>query len=311
MAVTTVEFGHDTSGTTAGRPGNADPGQMYFDTTLAVWLVWSGTAWLTALGGPAGKCNFTATSDPTTTNDTTQGYSAGSFWINTTNSRVWMCLSNTTNAATWLLDGVVPGTGVEPSGMLTQFGAAAFGANFSSFAEEGNLYRNVGNPIAQNGATTSTDYILDGFVLPANSFDQAKRGIQFAFAGTFAATGNNKKIRLWFNPTLAGQTVTNGVISGGTVTGAGSGVLAFDSTNQAGNNVGWQVGAQLFKYGAANSNTQFFVATPIFGTTHGGTSKPTFLTLTENAAINVVLTGSSDTAASDSILQWAEANAMN
>jgi hypothetical protein len=260
----------------------------------------------------ASRDNLAATTDPVVGSDNTLDYGPGSVWINTTNSRVWMCLSAATGAAVWLLDGVVPGVGVDPATMLTQFGASAFGAAFSNFTEEGNLYRNVGNPIAQNAADT-TDDIMDGFVLPANAFDQAKRGICLTFQGKFAANGNNKRIKVWANPTMAGQTVTAGVISGGTVSGVGSGVLLLDSAVQTGNNLGWSLMGNLFKYGAANSNTQYFQGTPIFGTTHGGISLPVLATLVENAAINIVVTGSSPTtgAAGDVILNFSEANAMN
>jgi hypothetical protein len=256
--------------------------------------------------------NLTATSDPGAGNDNTQGYGPLSIWLNTTNSRWWICASAATGAAVWYFGGTLIGTGAEPSGLLTQFGNAALGSNFGAFAEEGNLYRNVGNPIAGNGADT-TDDILDGFVLPASAFDQAKRGLQLTFQGKFGATGNNKKVRVWLNPTMSGQTVTAGVISGGTVTGAGAGVMLYDSTVQTGNNVGWSILAQLFKYGAAGSNTQYAQVQPIYGATHGGVTLPSFLTLTESAAINVVLTGSSSTtgAANDVIANFSEANAMN
>lgn len=208
--------------------------------------------------------------------------------------------------------GLVLAGGLNPPGEQTMFGGATFGANFSYFGEEGNLYRNIGNPVAANAADT-TDDILDGFQLPAGSFDVAKRGIQLMFQGKFGATANNKKVRLWVNPTMAGQTITNGVISGGTVTGAGAGLMLYDSTAQTGNGVGWGLLAQLFKYGAAGSNTQYFQIQPIFGTTHGGITLPTFATMAENAAMNFVLTGSSSTtgAANDVVLNISEANAMN
>ena len=45
-----VENGHDTSGTTANRPTNAEIGQKYFDTTLNQQLIYDGTNWV----GPAG-----------------------------------------------------------------------------------------------------------------------------------------------------------------------------------------------------------------------------------------------------------------
>jgi len=66
--------------------------------------------------------NFTAVKDPTELNDQIQGFSVGSRWFNTMGGRAWVCLSAASDAATWILDGVVPGTGVEPSNMLAYFG---------------------------------------------------------------------------------------------------------------------------------------------------------------------------------------------
>jgi hypothetical protein len=196
--------------------------------------------------------------------------------------------------------------------MLTQFGGSAFGATFSAFTEEGNLYRNIGNPIAGNGADT-TDDIVGGIVLPAGAFDAAGRGLCITAQGKLGSTGNNKRFRLWINPTMSGQTVTAGVISGGTVTGVGSGVLAVDSGTQTGNAVGWSALANFFKYGAGGSNTQYVQGSPITGATHGGISAPAFTTFTESAAMNIVVTGASQTtgAANDVVLNFLEVNAMN
>jgi hypothetical protein len=258
------------------------------------------------------KDNLVATTDPGAGNDGTQGYATGSVWMNTTTNRVWMAQSVATGAAVWLLDGVVPGVGVEPANMLTQFGGSPSGAAFGSFTEEGNLYRNIGNPIAGNGADT-TDDILGGIVLPAGAFDVAGRGLCITAQGKLGATANNKRFRLWINPAMAGQTVTGGVISGGTVTGAGSGLLAVDSGSQTGSAVGWSILANLFKYGAAGSNTQYVQGSPITGATHGGINTPAFTTFTESAAMNIVVTGGSPTtgAAGDVMLNFLEINAMN
>ena len=194
-----------------------------------------------------------------------------------------------------------------------RFGGSTFATGaFAAFSEEGNLYRNIGNPIAGNAADT-TDDILGGIVIAANAFDLSGRGLCVTAQGKLGATANNKRIKIWANPTMAGQTVTNGVISGGTVSGAGSGVLLFDSGVQTGNNVGWSLIGNWFKYGANGSNTQYFQGTPIFGTTHGGITLPSFTTLPENAQINLVLTGSSPTtgAANDVVSNFFEVNAMN
>ena len=45
--------------------------------------------------------NFAATVDPTTSNDISQGYTAGSVWINTTDGRSFTCYSSATGAAVW------------------------------------------------------------------------------------------------------------------------------------------------------------------------------------------------------------------
>jgi hypothetical protein len=51
---TTVLNGHDTSGTTANRPTNCEPGATYFDTDLGALLTWSGTAWVANMASAAG-----------------------------------------------------------------------------------------------------------------------------------------------------------------------------------------------------------------------------------------------------------------
>lgn len=210
--------------------------------------------------------------------------------------------------------GAVGGPG---SNLLFQFGANtafALGGPMSGFNAQGNLYRNIANPIAGNLADT-TDDVLGGFQLPALVFDLPGRGINLTFAGKLGATANNKRIKIWANPTLAGATVNpaTGVISGGSVTGAGAGILLLDSLVQTGNAVGWELLGSLFKFGVNGSNTQFFQGSPIFGATHGGVSVPAFPVLPENAAINIVITGSSPTtgAANDVVLSFIEANVMN
>jgi hypothetical protein len=206
--------------------------------------------------------------------------------------------------------------GVPPNapGETTVFGGSSQGTSFATFAEEGNLYRNVGNAIAGNGADT-TDDILAGVVIPAGAFDVAGRGLCITAQGVTGATTNNKRFKLWANPTMSGQTTTNGVISGGTVT-AGTTICdsgAWVNGTTANSGVGWSAMANLFKYGAAASNTQYAQGTPILGTLHGGILAPAFLTMTESATISIVVTGSSYTtgAANDVKLNFFEVNAMN
>jgi hypothetical protein len=47
---------------------------------------------------------WNATVDPTSTNDSTEGYEPGSFWadIDTGTQKVWLCIDATEAAATWV-----------------------------------------------------------------------------------------------------------------------------------------------------------------------------------------------------------------
>lgn len=203
---------------------------------------------------------------------------------------------------------------VEPSNALGFFGGLGATANFGSFALEGNIYRNIANPIAGNAADT-TDDIIGGIALDAGAFDAAGRGINITAAGITGATTNNKRFKLFINPTMSGQTVTNGVISGGTVS-AGTPLVdsgTWVNGTTANNAAGWMASANLFKYGAAGSNTQYGQGSALLGTLHGGIQAPQFLTATESSAINIVVTGSSYTtgAANDVKLSFLEVNAMN
>jgi hypothetical protein len=243
--------------------------------------------------------NLTATTDPGALSDNTQGYSVGSRWLNISARRAWTCLSAATGTAQWVIDGVVPGVGVEPSNISTFFGGGA-----GTFFDEGNLNRQIGNPLGHNNADT-TDDVLASYVLPASSFDVAGRGLCITAQGSTGPTANNKRVKLWFNATISA-----GTVSGGTVI-ADTG--AWVNATSPNNNVGWQLMANVFKYGAAGSNTQYAQGSAILGGVHGGIGVPTFATATEAAAIVIAVTGSSYTAgaANDVVATWFEVNAMN
>jgi hypothetical protein len=79
------------------------------------------------------------------------------------------------------------------------------------------------------------------------------------------------------------------------------------------NSVGWQLTANVFKYGAAGANTQYAQGSAILGGIHGGISAPVFMTAIESDAIVIAVTGSSFTsgAANDVVATWFEIDAMN
>ena len=242
--------------------------------------------------------NLTATTDPTTSNDITQGYYPGMIWINATLSRSWECQSNAVGAATWILSGVVPGVGAEPASMITQAGSGT-----GTFREEGNVYSSVlavGAGVSP-GATSSTDYCLAVYALPANSLDIANRGLTITAAGSFGSTSNNKTIKIYWGATTptVGTVVSTGTViaTTGTVTTNGG---------------GWQICANVFKYGATGSNTQLALHSQaqVAGAV-ASLQAPVNLTATESAIIYVAVTGQTPTATSDIVCNWVQANFMN
>jgi hypothetical protein len=243
--------------------------------------------------------NLSATSDPSRSDDNTQDYSAGSRWLNIADDRAWTCLSAATGAAIWVLDGVVPGVGVMPSNMLTYFGGG-----IGTILTDGNLHREIGNPLAGNNDDT-TDDVLASYTLPASSFDVPGRGLCITAQGNTGATTNDKRIKLWFNATISA-----GVVTGGSVI-ADTGPWVSGTIPNG--NVGWQLTANILKYGTAESNTQYAQGTAILGGIHGGIGFPVFSTAVESGAIVIALTGSSYTtgAPNDVVATWFEVNAMN
>ena len=243
--------------------------------------------------------NLSATTDPSASDDDTQDYSVGSRWLNTNASRLWTCLSATTGAAIWALDGVVPGVGAVPSNML-----AYFGGGTGTILGSGNLYRQIGNPVAGNNADT-TDDVLASYTLPASSFDVPGRGLFITAQGNTGATTNDKRVKLWCNAMISADVVTGGSVI------ADTGPWVGQTTPN--NNVGWQLMASVFKYGAAGSNSQYAQGTAILGGIHGGIGLPVFPTAVEAGAIVITLTGSSYTtgAANDVVATLFQINAIN
>lgn len=75
---------------------------------------------LSELDKAIGKNNYTATSVPGTNDDSTDGYSAGSRWLDTASGKLYVCTSATPGAAVWQEFGLSAGSGwttnITPSG---------------------------------------------------------------------------------------------------------------------------------------------------------------------------------------------------
>jgi hypothetical protein len=181
------------------------------------------------------------------------------------------------------------------SAILTPLGQMGNGA--------GNLIGLCGNASSQlsgagiNPGATGADNVLAVFSLPANSFDIAGRGINIVAQGSVANNTNSKRMKLYFGCTTA---VVGSTVTGGTV-------VADTGAYTTANAVGWALEANVYKYGAAGSNTQLGLHQAAqIGATVGSLLAPASLTATENAAILIAVTGNAATTATDIVLYFFE-----
>jgi len=71
---------------------------ILIDESTPTWKLLSSSP--AALGLPFS--NYSAIVDPAVSNDDTQGYEAGSLWVNQVDGRTWSCTDATTGAAVWV-----------------------------------------------------------------------------------------------------------------------------------------------------------------------------------------------------------------
>ena len=99
LAAFNASTGHSHDGSTGNAP------KIDLTTSLSGYLP-------VVHGGVGGKNNTTATTDPTTTDDNTQGYAPGSIWINASTGYVHLCLFNTTSNANWVTVAAISNTNI-------------------------------------------------------------------------------------------------------------------------------------------------------------------------------------------------------
>ena len=179
-----------------------------------------------------------------------------------------------------------------------------FGSGTGTFLEEGTLGRSISQS-GINPGSTGNDNVLAVISIPANSFDGVgNRGVTIVAKGSLGANANSKRIKLVANPATA---VVGSAVVGGTV--------IEDTGAQTINGGGWWISADIFKTGAANSNTQIATSNgKIMGnaaSAHLGCQAPTALTATENGTILVAVCGNAATLTTDIALNTAYATAMN
>ena len=100
------------------------------------------------------------------------------------------------------------------------------------------------------------------------AFDVLAAGCALPPKATPEAATNDERVKLWFNATIA-----VGIVTGGSVI-ADTGLWVSGTTPN--NNVGWQLMATVFKYGAAGSNTQYAQGTAISAACVGGSACRSF-----------------------------------
>jgi hypothetical protein len=168
-------------------------------------------------------------------------------------------------------------------------GAASFGQNSNNplqMGDDGNLVIQTVSA-GRIPAGTGSDYVLAVATIPAGGFDIANRGVSIMAAGLCAGTGDSKAIKIIVGATAP---AVGSVVSGGSTIAS---ILA-DTTGVG----GWQLQANMFKYGAAGSNTQIAIHEAAqAGAVLSALVAPTLLTLPESGPITIAITGNATTAA--------------
>ena len=171
------------------------------------------------------------------------------------------------------------------------------GSGTTTFGRAGNIVGGtIVNSVAVSPANTGSDYIVGVIALSASVFDAANRSLQIQANGSFAANGNTKRVKLQISNT---SQAVGAVISGGTAIA--------DSTAVTTNGGGWEISAEVVKYGAAGSNTQMAIHALAQGTANTALLAPQNLTLTENTPIYLYVTANCTSTATDVLFSFAQA----
>lgn len=172
-------------------------------------------------------------------------------------------------------------------------GPTLFGGGTGTMQESGNINVQTGNPIS-NPATITNDNVLAIYTIPAGSFSVAGKGIEITAAGNLGNDSQAKRCKIIWNPSAA-------VVGSAVVTTAASFLLGdTGSTTNGGSAAGWSIESQVYKYGAAGSNTQIAQEIgAIIGSTHGGMGLAAALTTNESSSILLAVTGNATTSVGD------------
>jgi hypothetical protein len=191
------------------------------------------------------KNNYAATTNPTVTNDSSQGYSIGSAWVNTTLDNYYVCTDVTVGAAVWLLTAAISAVPTPRSFVqgcrLVYLTASTFAINVGTINISGTTYEiaskiNVGWGNVATGTTkaASTWYYVylknvSGVLTPYISIavpDKDSFGNTLTTAYDTAAKYNSSWGRFVGSfKTDASQNLINFYVNGNVVQFVGAGYL--------------------------------------------------------------------------------------
>ena len=155
---------------------------------------------------------------------------------------------------------------------------------------------------------TGADNVIGTYSIPANALNVPGVGgadgamLRIRALGHFAANGNNKTVKVIFNPATA---VLGATVGTGGTTLVSSGVVAINA-------LGFVLEAWVMKIGVRDSNTQVGgQITNIVGATIVSPPVPVYPAAVENAAILIAITGNAATTATDIVLDAFTVEALN
>lgn len=152
-------------------------------------------------------CNFSASVDPTVSNDSTLGYSVGSIWVNTTSSRVFVCLNSSGGAAVWKRVDITDHTLLSNIGTNTHAQIDAHITNVSNPHSVTKSQVGLGNVpnlkvnLNATSAPTVSDDVNDGYSIGSVWIDTVENKVYFC-------TNSTASSAVW-NTVITANTGTN------------------------------------------------------------------------------------------------------
>lgn len=149
--------------------------------------------------------NYAATTNPGVSNDSTQGYSVGSQWINTATGTAYLCMSASAGAAVWAIDANTANLGVAPAPVTRSTAVTLSAADLQSgiILSAPAAAINLQLPLA-----TAMDTALPGSV--------ANNSLDFFIVNTTSTGADTDTITTNTGWTLVGSMVVTPTANGGT-----------------------------------------------------------------------------------------------